>query len=521
MESKGSTMENSKTMTWNAKKIGRILFLCVLAILFFIFNLYSMNELTLNSDMANMVLEAEDILNGNFFLREWNLTGISFLTTDLLYFIFGVAICGVSSKAYILAVASMFFMLVLASCFLLGNEHRGLGAVILLGISCFPNAYYKSSLCVHTACFAWCFWSLFFFSVYLKNKRKVCFFLSVACLTLATCGDSISILLMVFPLIVISLWDIFAREETDIWRDKQQLILAGASLIMGVTIEKIYLMIGGANKNAYIGSTHFAEFSELPEKVGLFFGSLFRLMDADYTAKPISDITALISLGRAAVVVIGLLISITWIVAFIKSKNVDYISVVLSIGFWSVALVYMLTDLSISAATARYYVFGPCLLGIIAARYISLKIVKRRQIVLLSTLAFAVFFMAVFPIGDFRTDKTDEGYGMIINVLEENNLENGYSTFWTSSVLSVASEGKVTVRHIRQDEEGIHRMDYFSKNSWYDTYANFIIINPREEPLNKDILINILGDPIKDINAEGYEILVFDHDIHLGLTELQ
>lgn len=521
MENRKRTMKYIKTVAWRGKKTGYVLCLSVLASLFFIFNFYSMNELTLNSDMANMILEAEDILNGNIFLRDWNLTGISFLTTDLLHFIFAVAIYGVSSKAYILAVASMFFMLVLASCFLLGNEHRGLGTIILLGISCFPNAYYKSSLSVHTACFAWCFWSLFFFSVYLKHKKKVYFYLSLVCLTLATCGDSISILLMVFPLIMLSLCDIFVREEADIWRDKQQLILAGGSLIMGVAIEKIYLTIGGANKNAYIGSTHFAEFSELPEKFGLFFGSLFRLMDADYTAKAISDITALVKLGRAAIVVMGLLISVTWIVAFIKSKDVDYISVVLSVGFWSVALVYMLTDLSISASTARYYVFGPCLLGIIVARYISLRVVKRRQVVLVSTLACIFFLMAVFPIGDFRRDKTEAEYGMIINVLEENNLENGYSTFWTSSVLSVASGGKVTVRHIRQDEDGIHRMDYFSKTSWYDNYANFIIINPREEPFNKDDLISILGTPVKDIVAEGYEILVFDHDIHFGLTMSQ
>lgn len=495
------------------RKYGLLFASIILAILFYIFNLYNMNELTLNSDMANMILEADDILSGNIFLRDWNLTGISFLTTDLLYFTLSVAICGVSSKAYILTVASMFFMLVLASCFLLDNEHKGLGIVVLLGISCFPNAYYKASLSVHTACFAWCFWSLYFFSAYLKNKKRSYFGISFACLTLAVCGDSISVLLMALPLAAVSIYDFLIRKEPDLWRDKQQLVLAGGSLVLGTAIEKIYLAIGGANKNAYIGSTHFAKFEELPGKLALFLNSLFRLMDADYTSKAISDIAALINLGRAVVVVMGLIISVMQIVAYAKMKKCDFISLVLSMGFWCVSVVYMITNLSVDAGTVRYYVFAPCLLGVIVARFVSQRIMKRRQAVLCTGLACIFLFMAVFPIGDFRVDRTGEGYGAIINVLEENNLENGYSTFWTSSVLSVASEGKVTVRHIRQDEEGIHEMSYFSKNSWYDEYANFIIVNPREGELDKDMLIGILGDPINVISAEGYDILVWNYDI--------
>lgn len=45
----------------------------------------------IDSDYSNLVLEATDILNGNPFLEgHQNLTGISFVTTDLLFFIIGV-----------------------------------------------------------------------------------------------------------------------------------------------------------------------------------------------------------------------------------------------------------------------------------------------------------------------------------------------------------------------------------------------------------------------------------------------
>ena len=38
----------------------------------------------IDSDYSNLILEASDILHGNFFMNGWTQTGISFFTTDML-----------------------------------------------------------------------------------------------------------------------------------------------------------------------------------------------------------------------------------------------------------------------------------------------------------------------------------------------------------------------------------------------------------------------------------------------------
>ena len=41
----------------------------------------------MDSDYSNLILEASDILHGNFFMNGWTQTGISFFTTDMLYYL--------------------------------------------------------------------------------------------------------------------------------------------------------------------------------------------------------------------------------------------------------------------------------------------------------------------------------------------------------------------------------------------------------------------------------------------------
>ena len=63
----------------------------------------NMARVPINSDFANHVLEGADWINGNFFLKGWTLTGISFLTTELPYYGLSAAILGIQPFTYVLA----------------------------------------------------------------------------------------------------------------------------------------------------------------------------------------------------------------------------------------------------------------------------------------------------------------------------------------------------------------------------------------------------------------------------------
>ena len=65
----------------------------------------TMARVPINYDFANHVLEGQDWIGGNFFLKDWVLTGISFLTTELPFYGLSAALLGVQPFTYVLAKA--------------------------------------------------------------------------------------------------------------------------------------------------------------------------------------------------------------------------------------------------------------------------------------------------------------------------------------------------------------------------------------------------------------------------------
>ena len=85
-----------KSMQRNMRKVSFFLLYAVFVIWLFRFS-------GIDSDQANHLLQADDILSGNFFLKDWNLTGVTFFTTDLLYFEIARLIFGVRYRAIYVA----------------------------------------------------------------------------------------------------------------------------------------------------------------------------------------------------------------------------------------------------------------------------------------------------------------------------------------------------------------------------------------------------------------------------------
>ncbi len=91
----------------------------------------------MDSDYANLVLEANDILSGNVLLSGWIQTGISFITTDLPFFVLGALFCGISAKTYYIAAGSM------------------ITAAVLCGwLACQPEKMKKSDPLIYFSLFA-------------------------------------------------------------------------------------------------------------------------------------------------------------------------------------------------------------------------------------------------------------------------------------------------------------------------------------------------------------------------------
>lgn len=82
---------------------AKLMIFLIFCSLFVVYSIRLFYIMPIDSDYSNLILEASDIIGGNVFLNGWIQTGISFLTTDLLYYIIAVLINGISYNAYVMA----------------------------------------------------------------------------------------------------------------------------------------------------------------------------------------------------------------------------------------------------------------------------------------------------------------------------------------------------------------------------------------------------------------------------------
>ena len=161
-ESADGSSGKAFSSVFGGKAAGMIVF----AVWFVVYGIciYSgFSKVPLDSDFANIVLEASDFLSGNVFLSGWIQTGISFLTTDFIYFVIGVLIRGVSAEAYILACTLMFLVMTLGARLLLRTEISGYSVqkeIMFLAIAGRPCLFGLTALRSHSGGMIWVFVSL-------------------------------------------------------------------------------------------------------------------------------------------------------------------------------------------------------------------------------------------------------------------------------------------------------------------------------------------------------------------------
>ena len=262
-----------------AVKLLKIVFVIASAVAAVLFIGAEILKLPMNSDSACMMLEARDILSGNIFLSDWNLTGISFITTDLPWYILGTAVFGVGLNAFRLSVFLMYIFM--AVCALLPviykAEDKFLSYCIFLGLGAIPTVYALSNAFVHTAGFALSFLLIFAVQLYNDNPKKSRLAFIIALCALAVCGDRSSLAVAVVPLIAVSLCGGVNKPKA------VSLGLISGSAI-GFLIEKIFLASGGAELNS-LSRTSFAVFSDITSNIRIYIDYFLRLVNARFFGK--------------------------------------------------------------------------------------------------------------------------------------------------------------------------------------------------------------------------------------------
>lgn len=192
--------------------------------------------------------------------------------------------------------------------------------------------------------------------------------------------------------------------------------------------------------------------------------------------------------------------------------------------------IYVLSSLSIIAPNGRYFVYEIPIGIMISSWYVSEYILKRYKVNKLLFCLFILLFGVISQVQiinvacNERITTYNNGISYkekrnIIDVLKNNKLIYGYSTYWNAQILT--SMSNVTIKILPIQTENGHIVPFYSLN-YIDSFSadnyngkTFVLLSTEEysEWVVNNVLINEEIEPVEVIESNGYIILIFPYNI--------
>lgn len=515
-------------------KSKKIVGVVIFVLLFVAFSFYAIGlflRVPLNSDYANLVLEATDILSGNLFLTDWNLTGISFITTDMLFFITAVLLVGSSVRAYYVAVTLMFMALLLGAIFLCtvrGKRATFVDILIIVAVGGLPCVFACDVLRAHTAVSAYLFFALFFGVAAFGTEKKrqgACLGAFTVLITLGCAGDPVMLLVGVAPIVLVCGYNLLTNSAKNRKWNLLYIALSISGAVLGKLVDIIFISVGDTNKNSFLSGRNFGSFGMILQKFKIYLESILGMSDGMFLGQKLVSFSTLWYFLRVAIVVFTFFIIFRNVWLFLKRKETDLISVILSLGFLLMSAVLIFTDVMENIYSARYIGYFPLLSAVLIVRFLKFGELLERRVfarrISLKTptavLAVVLVLSAIVPISYKREELPQD---RLADVLVANNLHSGYGKFWNASSVTLLSEGAVNVRAIIFDGgKDLHQFNWFCKNAWYyPHYSNFVVIENDEQAddpfkITKANVTKSLGKPSKVLEVDSFSVYIYGRDI--------
>ncbi|SEM26074.1 4-amino-4-deoxy-L-arabinose transferase [Butyrivibrio sp. ob235] len=494
----------------------------VIFIIYFALLVYLARYVKMDSDYANLVLEANEVIHGNIFLNGWNLTGLSFVTTDLLYFIFGAIFFGISTRTYYVAAGLMTAVVVLVGWLLVKDEiDDKFACAVFLCLTGLPCYAAMTALRAHTGAVIWAFLAILMIARWKRERITKLLVLCTAFIALGAMGDPLTIIIAVMPMIVVAFFDFIRGREY--WSEAGGFIgPAVAGTVLGTVLDRIYFIVGDANKNQALGNQFFITYENWAVSRQRYIEKLMCISDIDFlNRKLVSTETLFYAIGTVFLL-LGLLVGIVGIYKFVRDKNSDIITVLLALAVLVDYVVLRLTSLEFSSNDwSRYMVFVIIAVPVIIARNMEAiadfcKADYKIMRIVFTVLAFLVLGFRIVNWKARPMETTEQE--KLAEVLMDEGLESGYGFFWDASSITVISKGKVRVRAIRDYEPYI----WFCKDEWYDDYVNFVITSEANgHGITPEGALSLFGDPVREIEVDGNIIMIYDKDLSELITGLE
>jgi hypothetical protein len=469
-----------------------------------------------NSDGANIVLMAWDMLHGNVALHAWSMSDVSFYTTELPQYVLLDLIRGLSPEVTHIAAAMTYALaLVLAALLAKGRTdgREGLARVLVsggvmlapqLGVGIFVLLLSVGH--IGTAVPLLLLWLV----LDRARPRWPIPVIAGVLLTWAAIADSLVLVAGVAPLVLVALFRSGARlargeAVRSAW---YELSLAGAALAAAVASAAIGRLISAAG-GYYLHHIPYrlAPAAAWPGHLRVTAQGVLALFGASFTGLHSGAAVLL-----AVLHLVGLaLVAVALVLAF--GRPAALVDQVLAVAIVINLVVYVPSTLASGVLNAREFAvilpFGAALAG----RMLGPRIRGTRLAPVL--LAVLAGYAAALAYG-VAQPPAPPANARLATWLEGHHLTQGLSGYWQASAVTLDSGGRVTVRAVVNHGDGLVPYRWESKRTWFDPgagQANFVVLDSQAGFFNHWMygteVRNVFGPPAATYHTGPYTVLVW------------
>jgi hypothetical protein len=480
-----------------------------------------------NSDGASNALQAWDMLHGNLLLHGWQLSDVSFYTTELPEYMLIEWLRGLRPDVVHIAAAMTYTLLVLLSAMLAKGKSTGGQAAariaITAGIMLAPQlgsgvfVLMLSPDHVGTTVPVLLTWIL------LDRARQRWYVPAAAAvlLTWALVADNIVLIIGVLPLAVACAARAYQASvrrrllQRSSWFDLSLVAMALLTVFGARTVVSLISSRGGYT--IWPVTNQLSSFSQLPQHLLLTIQGLLLLFGANFFGH---------SLGYVSVLAIAHLVGLglaAWALcaAFRRFPDQDRVVQILAIGTAISLAAYLFGQRALDLNTTREFTAVLPYGAVLAGRLLAGPVAKTR---LLPALA-VVLTAYVLSLGRVVAQPPVPAQNQqLASWLTAHRLDYGLAGYWAASSTTLDSGGHILLCPVLGADGRVTRDDWETQRSCYnpaDHDANFVVLAPDQPdgkpyPSSADAIAT-LGQPARIYYTGSYTVLVWNKNLLTAL----
>lgn len=533
--------EATPRLMWTAARAlaGLVAFAGLVAVLYVV----SVHAAPGNSDGATVILEGRSFSGGDVLLNHWALSLDSFWLVDVLLYAIATAVGGVRPELLHLVPAVAAAAVVLLGAWLAQRGRARLGAIaacatviVLLALPthAFAQFFVMGPLHVVTV-----LWSLAAFTALRRQRFGAGWVVAVVLLAAGLLGDLQAVILGVAPVFVAG--GALALRTRSIRTGIPAMSAAVSSIVLAVVVRLLAVAIGSftISVNPSPGlSQMISNLRAVPRNLAAL-GGVGTGPFGGSRIPPLVEAAHGFELAVIfAAVVAGVVVLVRGAVSGGDRTLADapralegiWLSDVLTLGFFAGCAVYVGLSFSDAGAYGRYLTGGVVLGAVLAGRWVGVvadhvgsrdrqspmawsarsgaaaALLAAALVVTGSAAGFASTLEAAPPHQDALE---------LARFLERHGLDRGLGDYWSSSIVSVESDGRVSVRPVIAEGTRLVRYRRNSESPWYTGTFGFLVFDKREPwgGVGKASAVASYGSPEHIDRIGPYRIYIWRHRI--------